>query len=95
MNFYKYAKLTLMFLIFAALLFAGIKMEAVIPYFNLPTIETTATYHITVRPGGHVWLYEGGAYDMKLELGRSSTKKESKSCRLLISGVHLTGIVRL
>lgn len=34
-----------------------------------PTIATTATYHITVRPGGHVWLYEGGAYDMKLEPG--------------------------
>jgi len=32
---------------------------------NYPGISTKSDYHIVVEPGGHVWLYDGGVYDIK------------------------------
>jgi len=56
-------------LILAAIFLLAVKFTRVENALNHPTIATTATNHITVNAGGHIWLYDGGKYDIKAEPG--------------------------
>ena len=69
MKTYEYIKIILLAAILIMLFTVGILIKSVSHRLNFPNIATTAIYHVTVNPGGHVWLYDGGAYDMKVEPG--------------------------
>jgi len=65
MKTYEYIKIILLAAILIMLFTVGLLIKSVSHRLNFPNIATTATYHITVEPAGHLWLYDGGIYDIK------------------------------
>ena len=56
--------------VIGVILFAiGVRLKKIDIDLEHPTIATNATNHITVNAGGHLWLYDGGKYDIKAEPG--------------------------
>ena len=60
-----YVKIILLTAILIMLFTLGVLIKTVSHRLNFPNIATNATYRITVQPGGHIWLYDGGAFDIK------------------------------
>lgn len=65
MKSYEYIKIILLSAILIMLFTVGLLINTVSHRLNFPDIATTATYHVTVKPGGHVFLYDAGIFDIK------------------------------
>ena len=61
----EYIKIILLASILIMLFTLGVLINNMSFRARFPNIATKADYHITVNPGGHIWLYDGGIYDIK------------------------------
>ena len=62
---YEYIKIFLMIAIMIMIFLIGMLIKNSYVAMKYPSIATRASYNVTVLAGGHIWLYDAGAYDIK------------------------------